>query len=92
MYVIGFRTNIGAGRMIDDETEQQFCSDVVVSLKLTEGTEITGNDVTCTSYDNKSGMSTVMFDRPISQSLAETLLSKDDIFLFDDFDEDDLDI
>lgn len=88
MLVVGFRTDIGPGRMMDEETEEQFCLDVVVSLKLYEGNEITGNNVTCVSYDNETGMATIMFDRPMSQSLAETLLSKDDIFLFDGFDGD----
>ena len=88
MYVVGFRTDIGPGRMMDDETEEIFCSEVIVSLKLHEGNEIKGNTVTCVSYDNETGLATVMFERPISQSLAETLLSKNDIFLFDGFEDD----
>ena len=84
MKVIGFRTNIGPGRLADDETEDAFCNEVVVSLKLHEGTEIKGNDATCISYDNESGFAVVIFERPISESLAETLLNKNDIFLFDE--------
>lgn len=89
MNVIGFRTNIGPGRLDDNETEEQFCSEVAVSLKLHEGNELKGNDATCVSYDNETGYALVMFERPISESLAETLLNKSDIFIFEDFEDDD---
>ena len=87
MNVIGFRTNIGPGRMVEGETEDAFCGECHVLLKLHEGNIIEGNTITVTSYDNDTGMSTVMFERPISQSTAETLLDRHDIFIFDDIDE-----
>ena len=89
MLVIGFKTNIGPGRRMDEETEEQYCSAVIISLKLHEGTEITGNNITCISYDNETGMATVMFERGVSESLAETLLSKNDIFIFDELEDED---
>ena len=92
MNVVGFRTNIGPGRIEDDDTEEDFCRECVVFLKLTEGTVINGNDLHVISYDNETGMATAMFERPISEMTAETLLDKNDIFLFGDFDEDDFDI
>lgn len=86
MKVIGFRSNIGAGRMMDGETEEQFCKECRVFLRLSEGNIVEGNDMTVTSYDNETGMATVMFERPMMQSTAETLLDEDDLFLFGDFD------
>ena len=92
MNVIGFRTNIGPGRLEDGDTEDDFCLECKVFLKLFEGNVIEGNDLFVTSYDNETGMATAMFDRPISEMTAETLLDKNDIFIFGDLDEDDFDI
>ena len=87
MNIIGFRTNIGTGRMEEGETEEGFCGECHVFLKLHEGNIIEGNAINVTDYDNDTGMATVMFERSISQATAETLLDRHDIFLFDGFDD-----
>jgi len=92
MNVLGFRTNIGPGRIEDGGTEEEFCLECKVLLKLYEGNVIEGNDLYVTSYDNETGWATAMFERPISEMTAETLLSKDDILIFGGFGDVDFDI
>lgn len=83
MRVKGFRTYIGQGLMRPDEAEEDFVVDLIVKLKLLEGNEIGGIGMKVASYDNRSGYATVMFDRPITEVTAKTLLDDDDLFIFE---------
>jgi hypothetical protein len=81
--VKGFRRNIGANQMLPGETLSEFKKDCVLKLSLIEGNVLGNFKLSVLSYNNDTGLASIVFDRSISMPAAETLLDKDDLFLFE---------
>lgn len=90
--VIGFMTYVGHDVLSDGQTVEEFCSNCDIKLRLAEGNVIGGIEMTAVNYVPESGLVTVLFDRAIMKSVAETLLGEDDLLIFGNFLSDDTDI
>jgi hypothetical protein len=84
MRVRGFIQNIGPGQMMDGENMDEFLSRCKLNLVLPEGNLLTGVKLSPSSYDNDTGIATIMLDKEMSQEFAEIILGKHGIFIFSD--------
>ena len=84
MRVRGFIQNIGPGQMLDSENMDEFLSRCELNLMLPEGNVISGIKLSASSYDNDTGVATIMFDKEVTHEFAEIILGKHGIFIFSD--------